>query len=136
MNHYPPIYVQRMQITIYAFSLVSPETLDTVQNFYALEDHEEQKTKPVILVGLDRDLVEPIKIPGCADGTEEITRERIDEVARAINAVDYVEWIEGDAESDAKLLDTIVRVGAPYAVEWTIRVKSSEKTSGSWCEVA
>ena len=122
-----------MQITIYAFSLVEPETLDTVQNFYALEDHQEQKTKPVILVGLDRDLVEPIKIPGCADGTEEITRERIDEVARAINAVDYVEWIEGDAESDAKLLDTIVRVGAPYANVCTSEVREEVKRMMQSC---
>ena len=131
-----PIYTKRNHISIYAFSLVRPQTLDTVQNRYAKQDREELGDKPIILVGLDKDLLEQDKMSEWEEGMEEIPRERIDEVARAINAVEYIEWIEGDDKSDAKLMDTIVRVGAPYAVEYTIRVKSSEKTSGSWCEVA
>ena len=130
------IDVKRNQVLIYAFSVVRPQTLDRIQNYYAKEFTEERGDKPVILVGLDKDLLEQDKRSKWEEGMEEIPRERIDEAARAINAVEYVEWIEGDDKSDAKLLDTLVRVGAPYAKERTSQDKSSEKTSGSWCEVA
>ena len=131
-----PIYVDRKQVVIYAFSIVRPETLDRIRDYYVRGISAEQKTKPGILVGLDKDLLEQDKRSEWEDGMEEIPRERINEVACAISAVEYTEWIDGDDESDAALMDKIVRWGAPYARERRVTHESSEKTSGSWCEVA
>ena len=125
-------FVENHQVFIYAFSIVRPQTLDRVHNYSVRLTSQVQGEKPVILVGLDKGLLEKDKRSEWEEGMEEIPRERIDEVARAINAVEYIEWFEGDAESDAKLIDAIMRLGAPYARTLKSRVKIPE---GHWCEV-
>ena len=71
-----------------------PQTLDNI----CAKEMWLQVPKAV-LVGLDRDLLNSERRNQWEDGMEEIPMERISEVARAIKAVEYVEWIEGDETS-------------------------------------